>query len=156
EPGRDHRHLENLQRAGDIDALPARESEHLTRAVPEADLEHRNGEGAVERRIGRHRDDHVTIPHRLRTVCVTCHLAFASSPASPTARAATSGEEATRRSPSRTSTRPSRCPLATGSASATGATTRSTSGRPLRIAAITVRGATSLTAGRPYPVFASA
>ena len=55
EPGRDDRHLEDLQRARDVDALAAGEREHLARAVPEADLEDGDGQRAVERGVRRSR-----------------------------------------------------------------------------------------------------
>ena len=100
EPGRDDRHLEDLQRPGDVDALAARERQHLARAVAEPDLEHGHGERPVERRVRRHGDDHVSIPHRLRAVCVACHFAFAQTLASGTAAAATRADDATSRSPS--------------------------------------------------------
>ena len=100
EAGRDHGHVEELQRAGDVDALAAREREHLARAVAVADLEDGHRERPVERRVRRHGDDHVTIPQRFFAVCVTCHVAFAKSPASATATAATRFDDATSRSPS--------------------------------------------------------
>ena len=121
EAGRDDGHLEDLQRPRDVDPLAACEREHLARAMAEPDLEDGDGQRAVERRVRRHRDDHVTISHRFRTVCVAYHCAFAQSPASATDSAATRFDDATSRLPSYTSTRPSCSPFAMGSASAVGA-----------------------------------
>ena len=95
EPGGDHRHVEDLQRASDVDALAAREREHLARAVAEADLEHRHRQRPVERGIRRHRDDHVIIPQRFEAVWVAYHVAFAKKPASATDSAATRLDDAT-------------------------------------------------------------
>ena len=97
EPGRDDRHVEDLQRARDVDPLSAGEREHLARAVAETDLEDGHGERAVERGVRRHGDDHVTISHRLSAVCVAYHFAFAQKPASATAAAATRFDDATSR-----------------------------------------------------------
>ena len=79
-PGRDHRDLEDLERARDVDALAAGEGEHVARAVAEADLEHRNRERAVERRVRRHRDDHVTSSQRFLAVCVAVPLCLRPQP----------------------------------------------------------------------------
>ena len=95
EPGRDDRHLEDLQRAGDVDALAAREREHLARAMAEADLEHRDGERPVERRVRRDRDDHVTIPQRLRRGLRS--RTTSPSPTSPASATGFGGDEVGRR-----------------------------------------------------------
>ena len=79
EPRRDDRHLEDLQRAGDVDALATGERQHFARAVAKPDLEHRNRQRSVERSVRRHGDDHVSISHRLRTVRFAYHFAFAQT-----------------------------------------------------------------------------
>ena len=106
EPGRDHRHVEDLQSPRDVDALAAREREDVARAVAEADLEHGHRQRPVERGVGRNGDDHDTISQRLLIVRVAYHRAFAKKPGSSTAEAVARFEEATSRFPSYTSTRP--------------------------------------------------
>ena len=157
EPGRDHGHVEDLQRAGDVDALAAREREHLARAVAEADLEHRHGQRPVERRVRRHGDDHVTIPQRLRRGLgrVPLRLREETRPRRPPRRRRGSTP---RRAGCRRRPRPGRDALPSPRAArATSARRRarraaSRSGRRRTI----VRGATSSTSGCPYPVSASA
>ena len=88
--------------ARDVDALAAGEREHLARAVAEADLEHGHGQRAVERRVRRHGDDHVThLPADSRAVCVAYHFAFAQTALHRRLRpAATRVDDATSRFPS--------------------------------------------------------
>ena len=108
EPCRDDRDLEDLERAGDVDPLTARERQHLARAMAVADLEDRNGQRAVERGVDGDGDDHVTSPHTLWAVRCAYQAIFPTRPGSETEVAATRFEEATRRFPSYTSTRPMR------------------------------------------------
>ena len=94
EPGRDDGHLEELQRARDVDPLPAREREDVARAMPVADLEAGNGERAVEGRVRGDGDDHAKIPQRFAAVRSANQLALPRSPGSVTASAATSLDDA--------------------------------------------------------------
>ena len=68
QPRRDDGYVEELERARDVDALAAGERQHLTRAVAIADLEHGHRERAVERRVDRDGDDHVTSSQRFSAV----------------------------------------------------------------------------------------
>ena len=125
-------HLEDLQRARDVDALAAREREHLARAMAEADLEHGHGQRAVERRVRRHGDDHVTIPQRFARGLRRVPLRLARR----TRLGDRLGGDEVRRCdepiPVVDLDAADARPFATGSASAVGATTRSTSGFPFR------------------------
>ena len=58
EAGREHRLTERLERARHVDALSARLHETLGAAVAEADLEVRDAQRLVDRRVQRHRHDH--------------------------------------------------------------------------------------------------
>ena len=58
EAGRDHGHVEPLERAGDVDPLAAGEREHAARAVAVAELEVRDGDRPVERGVERDGEDH--------------------------------------------------------------------------------------------------
>ena len=151
EPGRDDRHLEDLQRTRDVDPLAAREREHLARAVAEADLEHGHRERPVERGVRRHRDDHVTISQAFRTVCVAYHRAFAKKPASATDAAVTRFDDATSRLPSYTSTRPTICAFRTGSASASARRRARRAASRCGWCSRSSCCATRSTSGRPYP-----
>ena len=64
-PGRDHRHVEPLERARDVDALPAGERQHVARAVPLPELEDRHRQRAVERGVEGDGDDHDDEPHEM-------------------------------------------------------------------------------------------
>ena len=145
QPRRDDRDVEELERARDVDALAACKRQDVARAMAVADLEHGHGQRPVERGVGSDGDDHVTMSQRFSAVRSANHAALPSEPGSETEAAAIRFDDATRRSPSQTSTRPSRSPFRTGSATIVGTTVRSRSGTP----SLTVRrsdcGATSST-----------
>ena len=97
EAGRDDRHVEPLQRAGDVDPLAARERQHLARAVAVPALEVRHGQRAVERGVERDGDDHrgSRTARRGGGACGPRRtLRGRARPARSTAFAATSGERA--------------------------------------------------------------
>src|SRR5688500_5380030 len=108
EAGGDDRHVEALQRAGDVDALPTGERQDVARAMPLTELEDRHRHGSVERRVERDGDDHDTSPRRRSTARPATQRAFCDRVGSGWSRAATSGERATTRAPSVTTTEPSR------------------------------------------------
>ena len=58
EAGRDHRHTQVLQRAGDVDPLAAGERQAGARAVALAELEVRHGQRAIDGGVERDGDDH--------------------------------------------------------------------------------------------------
>src|SRR6266511_176669 len=60
--GGDDWHVEQLERAGDVDPLPPRERARLARSVPVAELEVRHGQRAVDSGIQSDCDDHVSLP----------------------------------------------------------------------------------------------
>src|SRR6185312_13787877 len=69
EAGGDHRAAEAVQRPGHVDALAARHGAALDRAVATAEAEVRDRDGAVDRRVQRHRQDHffcTRFPLRIR------------------------------------------------------------------------------------------
>src|SRR5919201_648760 len=71
EPRRDDRDAEQLQRPGDVDALAACQHQALARAVALSALEVRHRERAVEGRVQRDGDDHVSLPVAAGSVTVS-------------------------------------------------------------------------------------
>ena len=126
-----------------VDPFPAGKRQNLARAVPVADLEHGHRERPVESGVDGNGDDHVTISHAFAAVVPTNHQAFPSVLGSETDSAAIRFDDATLRSPSHTSTRPSRCPARTGSATRVGWTVLSSNGVPSLTVRTSVRSATS-------------
>src|SRR5262249_56610024 len=64
ETGRDHGAAEQLQRARDVDALPAGGGAALDRAMALAEAEARDRHGAVDRRVEGDGEDHDCCPRR--------------------------------------------------------------------------------------------
>ena len=98
EPGRDDGDVEPLERARDVDALAARERQHLARAVTLPELERRDGERAVERGVEGDGDDHgvSTVPRDGAPVRRASQRRLGERRrARRASRAATSGERAT-------------------------------------------------------------
>ncbi len=93
EPGGDDRHLEPLERPGDVDALAAGEGQAAAACpVPLAALEVGHGERAIESGVERDGDDHETQPHMFSAARPTNQPARWSAPGSEIEREATSGE----------------------------------------------------------------
>ena len=132
EPGGDDRNAERLQRAGDVDPLPAGEREARARAMPLAPLEVRDGDRAGERGVERDRDDHGR-DQADDVVDCTPRVPARRGPRDPASRPSARDERRASRAaarPRRPAPRPSTCPRRTGSDDAAGATTRSVSGTP--------------------------
>ena len=87
EAGDDHRLIEYLESAGDVDTFAARERETLAGPVAEARLEVGHGERLVDRGVGCDGDDHVAVPSRL--------LPFAQKPAHRVAPASCAAQYST-------------------------------------------------------------
>ena len=71
EAGGDHRAAEQAERAGDVDALAAGDGAALDRAVAVAEAEVGHRDGAVDRRVQGHGEDHLALT-RLRSSLRSC------------------------------------------------------------------------------------
>ena len=88
EPGRDHGLAEQLQRAGDVDALAAGDGSRLDRAVAVAERGCRDRDGAVDRGVEGDREDHLVspVPVRVGSLAASHALLRALAPSTRRAR----------------------------------------------------------------------
>src|SRR5262249_53150448 len=122
EPGRDHRRVEALERARDVDPLAAGGGQARARPVPVAELEVRHGSRPVGGRVQSDSHYHGRIPSSSWTVRVAYHRSFPPAPGRSTFRPARSGRVPRRVRPDQISIRPRRWPRETGRLTAVGAT----------------------------------
>ena len=134
-PRRDHRRVETLERAGDVDALAAGRRQAGARPVTVPELEVRHRERAIDCGVEGDGDDHEKKPRAdgarsASRTTVAVRRARAARPCGGEQRPRAEQRAARTRSRSGRAARP----RVTGRATAVGATIRSTSGRPTRTA----------------------
>src|SRR5262249_51113550 len=114
EPGRDDRHAEQLERAGDVQPFAARERQTGTGAVPLPALEVRDGDRPREGGVESDGHNQVKRPPMSFTVRVAYHVTRPTTPGFATDREATSDLRPRSLLPSQISTRPIGSPSCTG------------------------------------------